>query len=169
MVTTGEKAPDFTTPIAGGESYDNIAEFTLSEAVGDGPIVLAFYPAAFTDGCTVEMCTFRDSSDGFESLDARIYGISVDLPYVQNVWIREHDLGIPMLSDWNHEIIHQYDVADERADRLFEMAERAVFVIDENGQITYAWIRDEENPDFDELVADIRTTIQSQSEGGDST
>ena len=169
MVTVGEKAPSFTTPIAGGESYDDIEEFTLSEAVGGGSIVLAFYPAAFTGGCTEEMCTFRDYSDEFESLDARIYGISVDLPYAQNVWIREHDLGIPMLSDWNHEIIHQYDVAAERADGLFEMAERAVFVIDENGQITYAWIRDEGNSDFDELVTDVRTTIQSQSEGGDST
>lgn len=163
MVTLGERAPDFTIPIAGGGSYDDISEFTLSDAIGDGPIVLAFFPAAFTSGCTEEMCTFRDTADEFESLDAQVYGVSVDLPYAQNVWIQDHNLGIPMLSDWNHEVIRAYDVTAEGVDGLFEQAERSIYVIDEDGRIAYVWIREGGNPDFNELVDDVHAAIESLS------
>lgn len=56
MVDEGAKTPDFTVPKAGGSAYNDISEFSLSEALGDGSIVLAFYPAVFTSGCTDEMC-----------------------------------------------------------------------------------------------------------------
>jgi peroxiredoxin len=52
MVTVGEQAPQFTAPKAGGAAYDDIEPLSLSEALGNGPVVLAFYPAAFTSGCT---------------------------------------------------------------------------------------------------------------------
>lgn len=161
MVTVGEQAPDFTTPKAGGTAYNDVESFTLSEAVGDGPIVLAFFPAAFTSGCTEEMCTFRDSTDIFADLDASVYGISVDLPFAQNTWIEQHDLGIPMLSDWDHEIIHQYNVVDGEFYGTMEVAERSVFVIDSGGEIIYRWVREGENPDFGILVEDIQAAIEA--------
>jgi peroxiredoxin len=156
MVDIGSEAPDFTVPIAGGTAYNDVEPFTLSEAVGDGPIVLAFYPAAFTGGCTEEMCAFRDSMAAFNELDASVYGVSVDLPFAQNIWIEEENLNFPMLSDWDHELIRKYDVVLEDMYGMVEVAERSVFVIDSDGVVTYKWVREGDNPDFEELVSEIR-------------
>jgi glutaredoxin-dependent peroxiredoxin len=159
MVHEGETAPDFTVPEAGGTAYNDIDNFTLSEALGDGPLVLAFYPAAFTSGCTEEMCAFRDSIDAFEDLEARVYGISVDLPFAQNVWIQEHGLSFPMLSDWNHEVIRAYDVVRENMYGSIEVAKRSVLVLDDAGTVTYRWVREGDNPEFDPFVAEIRDQV----------
>ena len=163
MVEEGQQAPDFTVPLAGGDAYNDLSEFTLSEAIGDGPIVLAFVPAAFTSGCTDELCAFRDTYGEFRELDAAVYGVSVDLPFAQNVWIREHDLGFPMLSDWDHEVIHAYDVVLPDMYGRIEVAQRSVFVIDEEGTVAYRWVRDEENPDFEEFVEELRSVVANIS------
>lgn len=159
MVTVGDTAPDFTVPEARGGSYNDIESFTLSDALGDGPIVLAFYPAAFTSGCTEEMCRFRDRMDAFDALDAQVYGVSVDLPFAQNVWIREHDLSFSMLSDWNHELIEAYDVVLSGLYGMLETAERSVFVLDSDGMVVYRWVRDDENPDFEAFVDEIHDVV----------
>ena len=152
MVSIGDRAPDFTLPKAGGTAYNDITEFTLSDALEDGPVVLAFYPAAFTSGCTDEMCAFRESMDAFEELEAQVYGISVDLPFAQNVWIEQEDLNFPILADWNHEVIHKYDVVRPDLYGSIEAARRSIFVLDADGFVTYKWVRSGENPDFDDLV-----------------
>jgi len=160
MVDVGDEAPDFTLPLAGGEAYNDIEPFTLSEAIPDGPIVLAFYPAAFTSGCTEEMCSFRDSMGLFDDLDAQVYGVSVDLPFSQNIWIREEGLNFPMLSDWDHEVIYEYDVVLDGMYGMLEVAERSVFVVDTDGVVTYRWVKGDENPDFDELVVEVAEAVE---------
>ncbi|WP_224449794.1 redoxin domain-containing protein [Haloprofundus salilacus] len=160
MVDIGDKAPDFTVPKAGGETYNDVEPFTLADVVDDGPTVLAFYPAAFTSGCTAEMCAFRDSMEWFDELDARVYGVSVDLPFSQNIWIREEELNFPMLSDWNHDVIHAYDVVLDDMYAMIEVAQRSIFVVDTEGIVTYRWVRDGENPDFDDLVSETREAVE---------
>jgi peroxiredoxin len=159
MVDVGEPAPDFTVPRAGGTAYDDVESFTLSEALGDGPIVLAFFPAAFTSGCTAEMCAFRDSMDAFDDLDARVYGISVDLPFAQNVWVQRERLNFPMLSDWTHDVVHAYDVVRGDMYGSIEVAKRSVFVLDADGVVRYRWVRDGDNPDFEAFVATVRDVV----------
>ena len=159
MVDVGDDAPDFTVPKAGGEAYNDIEAFTLADHVDDGPTVLAFFPAAFTSGCTEEMCAFRDSMSAFDELDARVYGVSVDLPFSQNVWIREEELNFPMLSDWTHEVIHDYDVVLPDMYGMIEVAQRSVFVVDADGVVTYRWVRDGDNPDFEDLVSEVRDAV----------
>lgn len=159
MVRVGDPAPDFTVPKAGGEAYNDVEAFTLSAALEEGPVVLAFYPAAFTSGCTEEMCTFRDEMDGFEALDAQVYGISVDLPFSQNIWIQEHGLNFPMLSDWDHAVTRAYDVVLEGMYGMIEASQRSIFVIDTDGVIRYAWVRDDGNPDFGELIETVRAEV----------
>ncbi|WP_435095172.1 redoxin domain-containing protein [Halorubrum sp. N11] len=161
MVSEGDRAPDFTVPLAGGNGYDDVSEFTLSEEIGGGPIVLAFVPGAFTGGCTEEMCTFGSELDSFEALDASVYGVSVDLPFAQNVWIAQEGFDVPMLSDWSHEITHAYDVAYPDMYGSIESAQRSVFVIDADGIVTYRWVRENGNPEFDPFVADIREHVKS--------
>jgi peroxiredoxin len=161
MVDEGERAPDFTVPIARGEAYNDVGEFTLSEAIGDGPIVLAFFPAAFTSGCTEELCTFRDSMAAFDDLDAEVYGISTDLPFAQNTFIQQEGLNFPLLSDYEHEAIEAYDVVLEGFYDVMRVAERSVFVVDGEGTVVYRWVREGENPDFDRLVGEIRETVEA--------
>lgn len=161
MIEEGDQAPDFTVPRAGGNAYNDLEQFTLSDALGEGSIVLAFVPAAFTGGCTEEMCTFRDSMDAFEALDATVYGISVDLPFAQNIWIQEHGLPFSMLSDWDHEVIRKYDVVLEDMYGSIEAAERSVFVLDASGTVVYKWVRSDENPDFEVFTAEIRDVVEA--------
>lgn len=160
MVAIGDEAPDFTVPMAGGEAYNDLEEFTLADAVADGPTVLAFYPAAFTSGCTAEMCAFRDAMGGFDELGAQVYGVSVDLPFAQNVWIRGENLNFPMLSDWSHDVIRDYDVVLDDMYGMVEAAQRSIFVVDTDGIVTYRWVREGDNPEFDELVSTVRDAVE---------
>ncbi|MFB6170387.1 MAG: redoxin domain-containing protein [Haloarculaceae archaeon] len=159
MVDVGDTAPDFTLPKAGGEAYNDVEEFTLSDALGEGPVVLAFFPAAFTSGCTEEMCAFRDSMHEFDDLDAQVYGISVDLPFAQNIWMQQEDLNFPMLADWDNEVVHDYDVVLEDMYGMIEAAQRSVFVLDSSGIVTYRWVREGDNPDFEPFVEEIRDVV----------
>jgi peroxiredoxin len=161
MVAVGDEAPDFTVPMAGGSAYNDVEPFTLADAVADGPTVLAFFPAAFTSGCTEEMCAFRDSMAAFDELDAQVYGVSVDLPFSQNVWMRQEGLDFPMLSDWDHEVIRAYDVVLEGMYGMIEAAQRAIFVLDTDGVVTHRWVREGDNPDFDELVSTTRDAVEA--------
>lgn len=168
MVKLGENAPDVTVPKAGGEAYNDIEAFTLADAVGAGPIVLAFYPAAFTSGCTAEMCAFRDAMDEFDDLNTTVYGVSVDLPFAQNIWMQEESLNFPMLSDWNHTVIRQYNVVLEEMYGMVEAAQRSIFVIDTQGTVTYKWVREGDNPDFEELVSETRDAVATAASHSDS-
>jgi len=151
MVRDGDAAPDFTAPLANGD----IAEFTLSEHLGDGPIVLAFFPGAFTSVCTGEMRTLDDRMDAYDAIDATVYGVSVDSPFALNAFREQNDLDVAFISDANRELIKKYDVSmdfDELGIR--EFAQRAVFVIDGEGKITYSWIGEPQTePDYDEVEA----------------
>ncbi len=159
MLEVGETAPEFTRPKAGGDAYNDIEPFALSEALGDGPVVLAFFPAAFTSGCTAEMCTFRDSMHRFDELDASVYGISVDLPPAQNVWIMREQLNFPMLSDWGHEVVHEYGVVNPEMYGQFEAAERSIFVLDDAGTVTYRWVEKGGETDFEAVIEEVREAV----------
>ncbi len=157
MVDVGDSAPDFTVPVAGGEAYNDIGEFTLSEALAEGPVVLAFVPAAFTSACTEELCAFRDGLARFVDLDARVYGLSVDLPFSQNVWMREEGLTFPLLSDWEHQVIHAYDAVLPDMYGTLEVASRTVFVVDAGGTVTFRQDYDTGDPDID--LAEIEAAV----------
>lgn len=166
MVEVGDRAPDFTAPLAGGEAYHDVEEFSLGDALGDGPVVLAFVPAAFTGWCSSELATFAEGFAAFEAIDARIYGVSVDLPFAQNVWADELGLPFPLLSDPTHEVIEAYGVVREGFYDVITVAERSVFVIDPDGVVTYKWVEDaEEEPDWEALVAEVREAAEAAARG----
>lgn len=145
----GERAPDFTLPMSTGE---DVEDFSLEDALGDSVIVLAFFPGAFTSVCTEEMCEFRDSLDEFEELDAQVLGVSVDTPFALNEYAEKHGLNFNLLSDSYREVIEKYDVVYEDLAGV-EVADRAVFVIDEDGYVRYRWVGEDLGvlPDIDEI------------------
>ena len=140
----GTKAPDFTLP------NQNREPVTLSDQLKGGPVVLAFFPAAFSGVCTKEMCTFRDSMSELDAVSARVLGISVDTFFSLKAWADAQRLNFPLLSDFNKEVITQYGVVNENMIGLKGIAKRAVFVIDCRGAIRYREVLDDarNEPDY---------------------
>ena len=160
-VEVGDDAPRFSLPMAQGRAYNDIEEFSLVEALSEGPVVLVFFPAAFTSGCTDELCAFTEGPEAFERLDAQVYGVSVDLSFSQNEFIIKEDLDVPLLSDHAHEVTHAYDVVLPDMYGHFEVSQRAVFVVDEGGVVRHRWVRGDENPDFSGLVDDLTGVVKA--------
>ncbi|ELZ91405.1 peroxiredoxin-like protein [Haloferax mucosum ATCC BAA-1512] len=158
MVSVGDSAPDFTAPKT--DIDGDIESFTLSEHLDEAPIVLAFFPAAFTGTCTTEMCTFRDQMANFEGVGATVYGISIDTPFTLSAFAETNGLNFGLISDTNRELIDAYDVSMDFADLgVNRLAKRSVFVVDADGEITYAWVSDNPGvePDYDAVEAAAET------------
>ncbi len=129
-------------------------------SVGDllgKPLVLAFFPAAFTSVCTAEMCTFRDSMARFNSAHAQVYGISIDTPFTLKVFAEQNQLTFPLLSDANREATHAFDVAWDDLSGVRDTSNRAVFVVDGDGTVAYRWVAEKPGnvPPYDEVFAAI--------------
>ncbi|EMA10124.1 Peroxiredoxin [Haloarcula vallismortis] len=151
MVSVGDVAPDFTAPIANGD----VDEITLSEALDDGPVVLAFFPGAFTSVCSHEMNSFQDRLGELTEAGTTLYGVSIDTPFSQNAFRDELGLEFDLVSDSGREIVDAYDISmDFESLGVPNVAKRAVFVIDENQEVTYAWVSDDPGvePDYDEVI-----------------
>ena len=151
MVSVGDTAPDFTAPLADGD----VGEVTLSAAVEDGPVVLAFFPGAFTSVCSHEMEAFDERLDELDAAGVDIYGVSVDTPFALNAFREELGLGFPLVSDSQRDIVDAYDIAmDFTAMGVYDLAKRAVFVVDEDRTVTYAWVSDDPGvePDYDAVL-----------------
>ncbi len=108
----GDLAPDFTAIDQTG------ATVRLSDMLADGPVVLFFYPKAFTPGCTEDSCHFRDLAVEFAALGAQRVGISADDTTIQARFDDTYQLGIPLLSDPDRAIAKQYGV--KRPGLLFQ-------------------------------------------------
>ncbi|MUV90057.1 redoxin domain-containing protein [Halapricum sp. CBA1109] len=154
MVDVGDTAPDFTAPLANGD----VDSITLSETVGDGPVVLAFFPGAFTGVCSHEMNTFQDHLADFQAAGADVYGISVDSPFALNAFRDELGLEFDLISDADKEIIEDYGIPMDFAELgVHDVAKRSVFVLDDDGEVTYAWVSDDPGvePDYEEVLAAV--------------
>ncbi len=157
MLTEGDDAPDFTAPLANGDTET----LTLSEQLKENaPVVLAFFPGAFTGVCTHEMNTFEERLDEFTEHGATLFGVSIDTPFSLNEFRDELGLSFGLVSDTNRDLVIAYDVATDFEDIAIEdIAERAVFVIDNSGTITYAWVGENPGvePDYDEVEAAVES------------
>jgi len=152
MISVGDTAPDFTAPLANGD----IESLTLAEAVADGPVVLVFFPGAFTSVCSHEMDAFDERLDELDAAGVDIYGVSVDTPFAQNAFREELGLGFGLVSDNERDIVETYDIAmDFTALGVHNLAKRAVFVVDEDRTVSYAWVTDDPGIESDyEAVID---------------
>jgi peroxiredoxin len=145
-VDVGSTAPDFTLT-----NHDR-QPVTLSAQRGK-PVVLAFFPAAFSSVCTKELCTFRDSIARLGNLKAQVYGISVDTFFTLKAFRDHEKLSFPLLSDFNKQVIRDYGVFNEDMIGLKGIAKRAVFVIDRQGVVRHREVLDDarNEPDYDRV------------------
>src|SRR5579863_7945078 len=117
---TGDQAPDFELKDETG------ATRRLSDFLAKGPVVLFFYPAAMTYGCTKESCHFRDLAGDFAAVGAQPIGISRDDVDKQKKFDDKHTLGFPLLSDTERTVAEQFGVKRSGLTPV----QRATFVID---------------------------------------
>src|SRR5438093_13010540 len=128
----GDPAPDFSLPYA---TRDSVADdsLRLSSLRGKGNVVLAFYPADWSGGCTKEVCTLRDNFTALGALKAEIGGLSGDYIYSHHEWAKFHNLPFRLASDHDHAVAKRYASYNPATghDR------RTVFVLDRQGKIAY--------------------------------
>jgi peroxiredoxin len=128
----GDKAPDFSAPAAlAGKEY----KFTLAESLAKGPVVLYFFPAAFTAGCSAEAHEFAESIGQFEALGATVIGVSTDDIQTQLKFSTQACQGkFPVASDADKAVIKSYDAAMML---MPEYANRVSYVIAPDHSIVY--------------------------------
>jgi peroxiredoxin len=130
----GDKAPDFSTQASlGGKVF----RYTLSLALKDGPVVLYFYPAAFTRGCTVEAHDFAEAIDQYKALGATVIGVSHDSIETLNKFsVSECRSKFPVAADADQSIMKAYDAV---LTSILGYASRTSYVIAPDGRIIYAY------------------------------
>jgi thioredoxin-dependent peroxiredoxin len=124
-LAVGQPAPDFDLPDQTGTRH------RLADELEAGPVVLFFYPAAMTSGCTREACHFRDLATEFASLGAQRLGISMDSVAKQGQFADVNSLDYPLLSDADGSVAEAYGVRR----KLLSPVRRATFVIDQDAVI----------------------------------
>ncbi|NEU58739.1 redoxin domain-containing protein [Halorussus sp. MSC15.2] len=155
MPATGDTAPTFTATVGTSDH----ASFDLEDRIGDGPLVLAFFPGAFTPPCTNEMLALQERLDEFRDAGASVLGVSADSPFSLGAFQEEHGVEFDLVSDMNREAIRKYDLEIDIPELgLYEIANRAVFVLDEDGTVTYDWTADDptNEPPYDELLNEVQ-------------
>jgi thioredoxin-dependent peroxiredoxin len=133
-LSIGAKAPDFTLQATQG---GDVFTFSLAAALKKGPVVLYFYPAAFTPGCTIEAHEFADAIDDYKALGATVIGVSHDpLDKLQKFSVSECRSKFAVAADTNQTVMKAYDAVLPAHPQY---ANRTSYVIAPDGTIIYAY------------------------------
>jgi len=152
MLKTGSPAPQFTL------ISDSLKEVSLVDFKGK-KVILHFFPFAFTDICTAQLCNMRDNFGYYDGQNAIVFGISVDSPFTLAKFREENNYQFQLLSDFNKEVSKAYGaIYDTFAFGLKEVSKRAAFVIDEDQNIVYAEVLESAGdlPDFEAIATAVK-------------
>ena len=147
-VDVGSLAPDFTL-------MNQDREPVSLRAQRGQPVILAFFPAAFSSVCAKQLCTFRDQFGALSQANARVFGISVDTFFALKAFHADQRLTFPLLCDFNKHVIRDYGVVNEDMIGLKDIAKRAVFVLDKDGVVIHRQVLDDarHEPDYTEVLS----------------
>jgi peroxiredoxin len=149
----GATAPLFDTQATLGNA---VFDFNLAEALKKGPVVLYFYPAAFTEGCTLEAHDFADHIDDYRKLGATVIGVSGDgIEKLQKFSVSECRSKFPVASDGDHKISTAYDALLGLGPVIY--SNRTSYVIAKNGTIVYTYT----SLDFSQHVANTLQALRT--------
>jgi peroxiredoxin len=152
-VEVGDTAPDFSLPDQDRQTRK------LSDFRGSN-VLLAFYPGAFTGGCTREVCSLRDNMEMLNGMQAQVLGISTDSPFSQKAWADQNQLNFSLLSDYKRDTVNAYGVTipDFLGMEGFTAAKRSIFLVDKEGKVRYKWLADRDPiPPYDEISGVLKT------------
>ena len=155
-LSPGDRAPDFSLVHRPGEDL-----VRLSQEVGSGPVILFFFPLAFSSVCTEELCALAEAWKGWDEEGVRVLGISVDSPFALARFAQACDAEFPLLSDFNREACTAFGVRNDNFYGMEGVANRSVFLVDGAGIIRYVWISEDASrlPDLEEVrtaLADLK-------------
>jgi peroxiredoxin Q/BCP len=138
----GDAAPDFTAKAAlGGDEFS----FSLASALKKGPVVLYFFPKAFTKGCTAEAHEFAEAAASYTAAGATLIGMSADdIDTLHKFSTQECSAKFPVAADPDLKVIHAYDTKLELKPGV-TVSDRTSYVISSEGKIVYAYT--DRNPD----------------------
>ena len=137
MLKVGDVAPDFTAPATlGGKQFT----FHLAEALKSGPVVIYFYPAAFTEGCTIEAHDFAEAMPQYQALGASVIGVSHDdIATLDKFSVSACQSKFPVAADRDRQVMKSYDAV---MGFLTPFASRTSYVVTPNGRIAFAYSDD---------------------------
>lgn len=152
-VRTGDRVPAFALPDRPGHE--------VRVEPGGRPVVLLFFPLAFSSVCTRELSAVRDDWEAWRELGADVYAISVDSPFVTARFREEHGLPFPVLSDFNRDVAGRFGVLYEEFCGLRGVAKRAAFVVAPDGRIAWDWVSEDADlePDYATIRDAVATTL----------
>ena len=152
-LSVGQAAPDFEIPLAGSPD-----KFKLSDNQGKQPVVLLFFPLAWTGICTAELCSIRDSYQEYKDLGCRVVGISVDSPFALDKFKAEQSYPFDMASDFNKDVSAAYGALYEELLGFKGVSKRSAFVVGKDGKVLYAEVNDDPKqlPDFAKVKDAVR-------------
>ena len=150
---TGQPAPPF-------KSHDTEKNLVQLSDFNGKPVVLLFFPLAFTSTCTRELCSVRDDISAYNKVNAEVIGISVDSLHSLKKYKEEQHLNFTLLSDFNKTISKDYDTIYETfGGWMHGVSKRSAFVIDQDGIIRYTEVL-EHAGDIPDLEA-VKKTLQN--------
>jgi len=152
-IRTGDTAPGFELPHKAGETVD------VGSHIGSEPVVLLFFPLAFSPVCSDEMCAMRDDWRRWNDLDATVFGITADSPFITEKFRQDLEIPFPILSDFNREVARPWGVLHDDLFGMRDVPKRAAFVIGPDGTVVYDWVSDDPSkmPDLDA----VRSALES--------
>ncbi len=150
ILQPGSAAPDFELTWRIGQPPVERASYQAG-----APLVILFFPLAFSSVCTDEVCRVAEDWSSWESLGAKVVGISVDSPFVLARFAEEAGAAFPLLSDFNKTVAESFGVLNRDYFGMDGVADRAAFVVDPEGRVRYAWTDPDDSvlPDFDAIRA----------------
>jgi thioredoxin-dependent peroxiredoxin len=155
-LSVGAKAPDFTLPATLG---GNVFTFSLADALKKGPVVLYFYPAAFTKGCTIEAHEFADAIDQYKAMNATVIGVSHDpLDKLQKFSVSDCRSKFAVAADTEQTVEKAYDSILAQAPQY---ANRTSYVIAPDGSIIYTYTSMDPTQHVDNTLAALKTWEQA--------
>ncbi len=155
LPASGQPAPLFTAPVAGGE-YQDGDSVSLADFAGKSKVILYFYPKDDTPGCTTQACGIRDAW-GELSEKAAIFGVSIDPVAKHRKFIDKYELPFPLISDEDKAIVEAYGVWVEKNmyGKKYMGTARTTFIIDEAGQIQAVFPKVKPAAHVDQLLAEL--------------
>ena len=153
----GERAPDFTTSAAlGGKVY----QYSLSEALKKGPVVLYFFPAAYSEGCSVEAHSFAEAIGQFQALGATVVGVSGDdITTLSKFSIQACQSKFPVASDESQAVMKSFDAVMHTRP---EYANRVTYVIAPNGTVAYQYMSLNPTKHVEKTLEALRGWVEGQ-------
>ncbi len=151
-LSVGDDAPDFTLP------DDSMDSFSLSDELTKGPVVLLFFPGAFTSVCTTELSTVGNDYQRYQDLGAQVVGISTDSPFALAEFKKVNGFPFRLLSDHDASVSASYGAKydnDFTPMNLDRISKRAAFAVGSDGALKSVEVLDNagEQPDFSRVLS----------------